>query len=356
MIVDVFVGGVEKEGRREISYAIEHRRSKRKGANNHILYYTKEDCSDSSENAYLLSVLHAFRKLDTLNKDKVEKVFIWMDLQEQKRLLKNKSFVKQVPNMFERDVWHEIYELRSRLVNKMDVVLFSGLPTNDVYCRERLSALMEKEIVGLDLNRKESLDILGGATSTVMRLENPNKILKERIGHLTAYTDGSINGNDAERRTGYGIIIESNGRELFKIKGRMETQVRENIQFVELYSIYRAISFLNKKIKDGVLPKDICVDIKADNLQSINVLNGEDVKERAVENLLLLDKIQQIKGNTDYRFSWVKGHADNLFNQMADSAAKNGSKLGRAEEVVFQHTDILNEENTYTQRSRRRLR
>ena len=356
MIIDVFVGGVEKEGVREISYAIEHRRLKRKGEDNRILYYTKEDCSDSSENAYLLSVLHAFRKLDTLKKDKVEKVFIWMDLQEQKRLLKNKSFVKQVPNIIERDLWHEIYELRSRLAEKMDLVLFSGLPTNDIYCRKRLSELMEKEVVGLDLNRKESLDILDGSISTVMRLENPNKIIRERISHLTAYTDGSINGNDAERRTGYGIIIEANGRELFKVKGRMETQVRENIQFVELYSIYRAITFINKKIKEGVFPKDVYIDIKADNLQSINVLNGEDVKERAIENLLLLDKIQQIKGNTDYHFSWVKGHADNLFNHMADSAAKKGSKLARAEEVVFQHTDILNEENTHTQRSRKRLR
>ena len=356
MILDVFVGGIDKEDERQISYAIEHRRSKRKGVDNRTLYHIKEDCSDSSENVYLLSVLHAFRKLDTLKKDNLEKVFIWMDLQGQKRLLKNKSFVKQVPNLTERNVWNEVYELRSRLAEKMDLVLFSGLPTNDIYCRNRLSELMEKEVVGLDLNRKESLDILDGSISTVMRLENPNKIIKERISHLTAYTDGSINGNDAERRTGYGIIIEANGRELFKIKGRIETQVRENIQFVELYSIYRAMAFINKKIKDGVLPKDVCVDIKADNLQSINVLNGEDVKERAIENLLLLDKIQQIKGKTDYHFSWVKGHADNLFNHMADSAAKKGSKLARAEEVVFQHTDILNEENTHTQRSRRRLR
>lgn len=68
MILDVFVGGVEKQDSKEISYAIENRKGKKKGLDSHIIYYTKEDCSESRENAYLLSVLHAFRKLEQLKK------------------------------------------------------------------------------------------------------------------------------------------------------------------------------------------------------------------------------------------------------------------------------------------------
>ena len=176
--------------------------------------------------------------------------------------------------------------------------------------------------------------------NTIVRLESPNKVIRDNINKITAYTDGSINGNDNDRRTGYGIVIEGSGRELFKVKGRIETQVKENIQFVELYSIYRAMSFINKKIKEGVFDKDIKVEIKSDNLQSINILN-EEVQERAIENLLLIDKISQIRGKVDYTFSWVKGHADNEFNNMADLAAKKGSKLEKSEEVIFQHTEIV---------------
>ena len=224
----------------------------------------------------------------------------------------------------------------------MNIITFSGVPTNDIYCRTRLSDLMEKEIVGIDINRRDSVDMIDKNINTILRLESPNKVIRDNIDKITAYTDGSINGNDNERRTGYGIIVESNGRELFKIKGRIETQVKENIQFVELYSIYRAMSFINKKIKEGVFDKNIKVDIKSDNLQSINILNEEDVQERAIENLLLIDKISQIRGGVDYTFSWVKGHADNDFNKMADSAAKKGSKLEKSEEVIFEHTEIVN--------------
>lgn len=352
MILDVFIGGVEKVDKKEISYVIEHRKGKRKGIDNHIIYYTKEDCSEASENAYLLSVFHAFEKINNIKKDNVEKIFVWMDLQEQKRFFKNKSFLRQVGNITDRDLWVKIHNLRENIANKMEMVVFSGLPTNDVYCRQRLTSLMEKEILGLDLNRKESRDILDDTISTIVRLENPNKIIKEKITILTAYTDGSINGNDSDRRTGYGIIIEANGRELFKIKGKMETQVKENIQFVELYSIYRAISFINKKIKDGVLSKNINVEIKSDNMQSINILNGE-VQERTIENILLLDKINQIRGKVKYEFSWIKGHADNEFNNMADSAAKNGSKLLRSEEVVFHHTEIVSDNKSMLKNNRK---
>lgn len=341
MILDVFVGGVEKDGNKEISYAVENRKGKKKGLDNHIIYYTKEDCSESTENPYLLSVLHAFKKIDQVKKDKIDKIFVWMDLQDKKIFFKYRRMCNQLGNLKERQIWEEIHNIKEKLSKEINIVTFSGLPTNDIYCRNRLSDLMEKEIVGVDINRKDSVDMIDKNINTILRLESPNKVIRDNINKITAYTDGSINGNDNERRTGYGIVIESQGRELFKIKGRIETQVKENIQFVELYSIYRAMSFINKKIKEGVFDKSIKVDIKSDNLQSINILNEEDVQERAIENLLLIDKISQIRGGVDYTFSWVKGHADNDFNKMADSAAKKGSKLEKSEEVIFEHTEIV---------------
>jgi len=340
MILDVFVGGVEKQDSKEISYAIENRKGKKKGLDSHIIYYTKEDCSESIENVYLLSVLHAFRKIEQLKKDKIDKVFVWMDLQEQKSFFKHRGMSKQIESIKERKLWEEVHNIKERLAKQINIVTFSGLPTNDLYCRKRLSDLMEKEIVGVDLNRRDSVDMIDKNINTIVRLESPNKVIRDNINKITAYTDGSINGNDNDRRTGYGIVIEGSGRELFKVKGRIETQVKENIQFVELYSIYRAMSFINKKIKEGVFDKDIKVEIKSDNLQSINILN-EEVQERAIENLLLIDKISQIRGKVDYTFSWVKGHADNEFNNMADLAAKKGSKLEKSEEVIFQHTEIV---------------
>jgi len=41
MILDVFVGGVEKQDSKEISYAIENRKCKKKCLDSHIIYYTK---------------------------------------------------------------------------------------------------------------------------------------------------------------------------------------------------------------------------------------------------------------------------------------------------------------------------
>jgi len=130
---------------------------------------------------------------------------------------------------------------------------------------------------------------------------------------ITIYTDGSCN-NTGDKRGGWGAVMIFNGQEI-KLSGREDNTTNNRM---EMKGILDALKRLTKsKLKvDEVL-------IYSDSKYAISIFDGTN---RASKNRDLLQefhnyKLALIERGTQIRFQWVKGHAGDKYNEMADQLA-----------------------------------
>jgi ribonuclease HI len=131
---------------------------------------------------------------------------------------------------------------------------------------------------------------------------------------ITIYTDGSCNNKFDNRKGGWGVVMLFNG-ETITMSGREENTSSNRM---EMTAILAALCRLNKsKLRvDEVL-------VRADSQYAINIFNG---KWNASSNLDLLEDFKTVHNallgkGTKVRFEWVRGHAGNQYNEMADQLA-----------------------------------
>ena len=140
---------------------------------------------------------------------------------------------------------------------------------------------------------------------------------------VTIYTDGAARGNPG--RGGYGVILMS-GKHRRELSGGylMTTNNR-----MELMAVIEGLKALKKKGCDVTIYSDSQYIVKAvkekwlDKWVSTNFRGGKKNKDLWMEYYRLA-KDHQI------HFHWVRGHADNPFNNRCDelaTAAADGNDL-----------------------------
>jgi len=135
---------------------------------------------------------------------------------------------------------------------------------------------------------------------------------------LVIYTDGAARGNPG--RGGYGVIMMyGDKRKEISAGYRLTTNNR-----MELMAVIAALESLKKK--------NIPITIYTD---SEYVLNS--VEKKWLDNWIRTDfkggkknkdlwlKYYHLAKDVDIKFKWVRGHADNTFNNLCDKMATNAA-------------------------------
>lgn len=141
-------------------------------------------------------------------------------------------------------------------------------------------------------------------------------------GHqLIVYTDGASRGNPGPG--GYGaVLMWGDKRKELSAGYRLTTNNR-----MELMAVVAALESLNKKNISLTIYTDSQYVVKAvtegwlSNWMKTNFKGGKKNKD-------LWTRFYNLSKDYDIRFKWVKGHADNPFNNRCDELATSAADGG----------------------------
>jgi len=143
---------------------------------------------------------------------------------------------------------------------------------------------------------------------------------KRRRGIITCYTDGSRE----ENRTGAGWAATMD-----------DTIIHEGVQYLgeyatvfqaEVYAINRMLMWLIEHMEFAC---EYALYILSDSQAAIMAIQGIVVKDELV--LQCIHNFEKVLKETEIVLCWVKGHADETGNELADMLAKRGNRLGEGE-------------------------
>lgn len=131
---------------------------------------------------------------------------------------------------------------------------------------------------------------------------------------IEIYTDGSCNNKPESRKGGWGVVMVFNG-ETITMFGRVDNTSSNRM---EMTAIIAGL----QKLNGSKLHVDE-VDLYSDSQYSLNIFRG---KWNASINLDLVEQYEEVKKSllakgTKIRLHWVRGHAGNQYNEMADQLA-----------------------------------
>ena len=145
--------------------------------------------------------------------------------------------------------------------------------------------------------------------------------INNKPNELIIYTDGSSRGNPG--RGGYGAILNWNGKmkelsggfkkttnnrmELMAVIAALEALTKEGINI----RIYSDSQYVVKAVKEGWLNKWI----------KTNFAGGK-------KNSDLWRRFYELSKKNKIRFEWVRGHADNPYNNRCDILATSAADSG----------------------------
>jgi ribonuclease HI len=140
---------------------------------------------------------------------------------------------------------------------------------------------------------------------------------------ISIYTDGSSRGNPG--RGGYGVVLiwhkikkefsqgykftTNNRMELMAVIAALEALKKNNLNIV----VYSDSSYVVKAVMEGWLNKWIRTNFKGN-----------------IKNRDLWERYDELSKNHNIRFKWVKGHAENVYNNQCDilaTEAADGNNL-----------------------------
>ncbi|MEK9681053.1 MAG: ribonuclease HI [Pelagibacteraceae bacterium] len=134
---------------------------------------------------------------------------------------------------------------------------------------------------------------------------------------IKIYTDGACSGNPG--RGGWAAII-INGEKIEKISGASDNTTNNRMELTAVISALRyvkaeAIEIYtdSKYTKDGI--EQWIVNWKKNGWKTAN---KQDVKNKD-----LWQDLDQLNQKKKIYWNWVKGHADNEYNNMADLLARS---------------------------------
>ena len=133
---------------------------------------------------------------------------------------------------------------------------------------------------------------------------------------VTVYTDGACSGNPGPG--GWGAILEYNGTER-ELSGGEENTTNNRM---ELTGVITALNTLREPCK---------VDLYTDSQYIVNAVNkgwlkswvksGWKRKSGPVKNVDLWQELITAMERHEVKFIWVKGHAENPYNNRCDELA-----------------------------------
>ncbi|MCH7535772.1 MAG: ribonuclease HI [Bacteroidetes bacterium] len=133
------------------------------------------------------------------------------------------------------------------------------------------------------------------------------------MAKITIYTDGSSKGNPGNG--GYGIILMSGTHRKEIAKGfRLTTNNR-----MELLSVIVALESLKKPDQDVTIYSDSKYVV--DSVTKGWVFEWQKKNFKGKKNVDLWQRFLLIYPKHKVKFVWVKGHADNPFNEQCDQLA-----------------------------------
>tara|TARA_B100000963_G_scaffold336949_1_gene332480 strand:+ start:1209 stop:1622 length:414 start_codon:yes stop_codon:yes gene_type:complete len=134
---------------------------------------------------------------------------------------------------------------------------------------------------------------------------------------IKIYTDGACSGNPG--RGGWAAII-IDGEKIEKISGSSENTTNNRM---ELIAVISALKFVNSKkielytdskyTKDGI--EKWIFNWKKNGWQTAN--------KQEVKNIDLWKDLDELNQEKTVQWNWVKGHADDKYNNMADELARS---------------------------------
>ena len=142
------------------------------------------------------------------------------------------------------------------------------------------------------------------------------------MNEVTIYTDGACSGNPGPG--GYGCVLKA-GKYTKELSGGEASTTNNRM---ELTAVIMALKALNRPCK---------VQLYSDSQYVVNMINQgwlerwrrngwkRNAKE-AAKNPDLLEELWQLLQIHEVTFNWVKGHADNEFNNRCDELAVNAYK------------------------------
>ena len=137
---------------------------------------------------------------------------------------------------------------------------------------------------------------------------------------IKIYTDGACSGNPG--KGGWAAVI-LNGNSIEKISGSAENTTNNRMELMALISALKFVKDQNLEIftdskyaKDGI--EKWIINWKKNGWKTSN---KEDVKNKDL--WIELDKLSEQK---EIKWTWVKGHAGDKYNSLADELARSQSK------------------------------
>jgi len=148
---------------------------------------------------------------------------------------------------------------------------------------------------------------------------------------LTIYTDGSARGNPG--RGGYGAILIWNG----KIKEISQGYIHTTNNRMELMSVVAALESLTRSGLDIEVFSDSKYVVRAVSENWLENWIKTDFKG-GKKNKDLWKRYHELAKGQQIRFTWVKGHASNPYNQRCDELAITAADgTGLIEDVGYKN-------------------
>lgn len=134
---------------------------------------------------------------------------------------------------------------------------------------------------------------------------------------IKIYTDGACSGNPG--RGGWAAII-LDGEKIEKISGSEDNTTNNRMELTAVISALKYVKDKNLEIyTDSKYAKDgIEKWISNWKKNGWKTANKQDVKNKD-----LWDELDQLNSKKNVQWNWVKGHANNQYNNMADELARS---------------------------------
>jgi ribonuclease HI len=139
--------------------------------------------------------------------------------------------------------------------------------------------------------------------------------------HVTIYTDGACKGNPG--LGGWGAVLRSGGKEKHLCGGEKNTTNNR----MEMTAVIEALLALKSSCNIDLFTDSQYVNRGVNEwLPNWKKANWKTASKAPVKNVDLWQKLDNLLGEHDIHWHWVKGHSGDPGNDLADELANRGAQ------------------------------